>query len=569
MIGKKMRALGALISGVAVIAAGSALAVGGVLVEPAALGDPSSVLHAGQVRATEGRMSIICVGGVERAVAESVNVADAQEQISGQALAFVHTDGAQNTDTRWLRYGAQSPAASPAADDADDAGDARTTGDTAAGDNASAGNKADASNNANAASADLAASAGTPVMGNVIGAAQAQPSGLGVAALTGELSVARSEGSTALLAGGNAHRAAQGDLRGLAYNACAWPTNSAWLVGSATTVGNSNRLIVANASRTSVSIKIQAFTSVGEVPLGASSVVLLPAQSVRSVVLDGLVPEDERVAFHLSADSGQFAAAIQSTSLAGFTPAGIEFLQAGRAGNELIIPGLYLPAGTRERDALADGTESTTSTLVDSAVTSSVRIVNPGKEKRTINVALIGTDGQVSALPGSNNVEVTAGGVLDLSLAGVQPGDYSVRVTADGLIAAGAAVHYAAGAAGADVQWLAAQSPVTSASAGVGIGTARLLVTPEVAGKTTRTAAVTWQAYGANGEQLASETVTAKGTIGVAMPKGTAAVSVHSDVPVYAALSLTADLGNGTGAAFSPLTVGGAASAAVTILFAN
>ena len=521
---KKLRAVLAMIVGAAMLLAGGCLALAGMLLSESKLGDANAVLSAGEVRSSQGRMSIICMGGVERAVEDGVNVAEVQENITGTAGLMIAGVPANKARGQWQAYSAEPP-------ENPQTGTGVTT---------------------SALSAELKAN-----------------SELGAPAFSGALSIARSQGNGAIMMGGNAHRAEAGDLRGLAYNSCSWPTNSAWLVGSASAVGSSNRLIVANPSLTSINVRVQAFSSIGEIPLGTSSVVLLPAHTVRSISLDGLVDEDERVAFYLAADSGQFTATIQATALDGFTPAGIEFLQAGRAGASVMIPGLFLPAGQVDLGGVAGAEQTGTSALVDPAVKASVRIVNPGSKMLTANVALIGGDGEVTELPGGSAVELAPGAVLDLSLDGVKPGDYTVHIAADGAVAGGAMLRYDAAESGADVAWLAARSAVTHGAAAAGIGSTRLILTPEIAGTSVRAGSATWIAYDADGKQLGSEKVQLDGTTGIDMPAGTTFVEVEAAAPVYGALLGRADLGNGTGVAWSPLTDGGAGSSATHILVAN
>ncbi|MDY5589300.1 MAG: DUF5719 family protein [Arcanobacterium sp.] len=526
------RAIGAVAAGVVVLAVAAGVGAAGLMLPDPLLNSPALALAPGAVSSNEGRVATMCLGGVERTVATGVNAAHADEKIrsaTGALLAGVAPSAAL---PRWQTFTGKAPAVA-----------------------------------ARGATADT--NLGTAVTTPVISGKFAAKTGLGTAALTGAASISRAVDPEAILMGGTAHIASAGDLRGLAHIPCEWPANSMWLVGSSSMVGTSNRLVLANPTFTNVQVKIRAFTSLGEVPLGTSSLAPLAPQTIKSISLDGLVNDDERVAFFLSAEAGQFAAALQTNALEGFTPAGIDVITAGREGRTVMVPGLVLPAGQVNLGGIKAAAETGKSARVDSAVKAGVRIVNPNSTAHTAAVALIGADGVARPLPGGEQVKLVAGGVLDLSLDGVAPGAYTVRVSADGTVAAGAFVRFDSGTAGKDIAWLASEGAVSHAGAAVGIGTAHLVVTPALSGEQAQEAVFSWKAFAADGKSIAEKKVTAKGSVAIALPAGAAYVSVNSAVPLYAAVAVRADLGNGSGISWVPLSQNGAGSSTTRVLFAN
>lgn len=558
------RAIGAVAAGVLSLALAAGVGVGGVLLPAPELAQPTMALGAATVSSSEGRAAMVCLGGIERSVATGVNVDNGDEKIRSFAGALLTGVDPATALTRWQTFTATSKTSS----------DARAAGNSSAGNSSVSGataNDAAGSSSANGRnnSATLAQTSGTAVTAAVIEGGFTSKTGLGMPALTGAVSIDRVAGQGAFLMGGNAHVASAGDLRGLAYVPCAWPANSMWLVGSASTVGTSNRLVLSNPTLTSVQVKIRAFTSLGEVPLGTSALVALAPQTIRAISLDGLVSDDDHIAFSLSAQAGQFAAALQTNTLSGFTPAGIDVISAGREGRSVVIPGLVLPAGQVNLGGIRSATETGTSALVDPAVKAGVRIVNPNAQPAAASVALIGADGKARTLPGGENTKILPGGVLDLSLDGVQPGAYALRVSADVPIAAGAFTRYDSGAAGKDVAWLASQGAVTDAGAAVGIGAAQLVVLPVLNADQARETDVTWTAFDARGKQLAQKKVTAKGTLAISLPSGTAYVSVSASSPLYAAVAGSVTLGQGKGVAWAPLSQTGAGNSSTRVLFAN
>lgn len=527
----KKRAISSLLSGIAVVGLAGAVALGGALLPESQLSSAEFRLQPGSAQSAQGRMSLVCLGGVERTIQNGVSVESADEKISGASSAFIAGIEPEKARTQWEAFTLLSQN-----DHSGEQNDKQTNDESAQ----EAGKAASADHRAVSDTSELPGSA---VTSSILTPSQEQHTNLDIPALIGAVSIARGTDGTPALIGGSAHTAQAGDLKGLAYNSCAWPTNAAWYVGSSTKVGNSNRLVVANPSLTNIQVNVRAFSSTGEVALGTSSVVLLPPKSVRAVALDGLIDEDDSVAFYLSSSAGQFVATIQSSALDGYMPAGVDFISAGRSGNDLVIPGLVLSAGELNLGGIEGATESEASALVDPKLKARVRLVNPGKENRKASVFLIDSEGAVKQLPGGDDVELLAGGVLDLSLDGVAPGDYSVRVTADGVVAAGAYASYGSDSDGSDIAWLAAQSAITDAGAYFGLGRGRLVVTPELAGNITRTAHIEWTAYDSQGKEIGKDTGAIRGTSGVDMPQGAAYVRLTSDVPVYAAVAGSLDQG--------------------------
>lgn len=530
-LGKKMRSVAALIAGIAVVALAAGVGIAGYLAPDSRLASSDAQLLPGAAASTEGRLSLMCLGGAHRSVAIGVNPEESDEKISGSAGALLAGIDASAAHAQWNTYSEKSA------------------------------DQESASSNHEPAT--------MPITSSLLPADVAEKTLLNAPALTGALSADRASAAQGLLIAGNAHRAETGDLRGLAYNSCVWPTNEQWLVGSSSAIGSSNRLVVANPSRTNIQVHIRAFTSIGEIPLGSSSLVALPAQSVRSIPLEGVIEEDERIALLLSADSGHFAATVQSSILEGFTPAGIEFLPQGNCGKTVTIPALVLPAGRVDLGGVGQDKQSQESQRIDPAVTAAVRIVNPSEQARTASIYLIGGDGQAQILPGGEDLQIAPGSTLDLSLDGIAPGSYAVHIKADGLIAAGAYVRYDSGSAGADLAWLAARTSVTHAGAYIGNATAQLIVTPELGSTAVTHSTIEWTAYAADGSTLDSQKVELSGTTAIDLPAEAAFIEMKAPQRAYAGVFAAEDLGNGTGISWIPLSANAAGNADSHIYFAN
>ena len=260
----KKRAISSLLSGIAVVGLAGAVALGGALLPESQLSSAEFRLQPGSAQSAQGRMSLVCLGGVERTIQNGVSVESADEKISGASSAFIAGIEPEKARTQWEAFTLLSQN-----DHSGEQNDKQTNDESAQ----EAGKAASADHRAVSDTSELPGSA---VTSSILTPSQEQHTNLDIPALIGAVSIARGTDGTPALIGGSAHTAQAGDLKGLAYNSCAWPTNAAWYVGSSTKVGNSNRLVVANPSLTNIQVNVRAFSSTGEVALGTSSVVLLP-----------------------------------------------------------------------------------------------------------------------------------------------------------------------------------------------------------------------------------------------------------------------------------------------------
>ena len=340
---------------------------------------------------------------------------------------------------------------------------------------------------------------------------------------------------SAELAAGTFHSAAAGDLRGIAMNPCQRPSLDQWIVGSSAKVGVSNQLILANPGAKPVTVSVAAHAGIGKAELGADSTVVVPAGQTKRVLLDGSLSDQDRVAFHVTAQSGGVAVSMQSTALDGYTPAGVSFVTPSQAGRSLTVPGVRID---------------------DAAGAASLRIVNPNNSPVSVNISTFSEAGK-KPLPGGEAVKVAPGAVLDLSLEGLPAGQTSVSVEASAPVAVGArSTSRMAEGAPADDAWAAARPAATSGSAVYGAAKARIAA---VAGA--RRADVVATPISESGREMAP----VRASIGpdsqgvLELPEGSVAVRYESNAPVSAAVATSAEVNEGVGIDWVPLASSGLA----------
>ncbi|WP_260459163.1 DUF5719 family protein, partial [Actinotalea ferrariae] len=218
-------------------------------------------------------------------------------------------------------------------------------------------------------------------------------------------------------------RTAAGDLRGLAAASCRRPGAEAWLVGGSTSLGSSARLVLQNPGSTPATVDVELWGPAGAVELAGAPEYLVPPGAERVVLLEGVAAEQSRVVVHLSASGGLVTAYLQDSQLRGLVPAGVDYVVPGRApAQRQVVPAL-----------------SVTETAIDGADTAALRLLVPGDRDGTARISLLGPDGPQD-LPGADEVELDAGAVLDVPLAGLPAGDWTAVVESDVPVVAAALV---------------------------------------------------------------------------------------------------------------------------------
>lgn len=265
----------------------------------------------------------------------------------------------------------------------------------------------------------------------------------------------------AWVAGAVAAHTADGDLRGSAAASCQRPSTEAWLVGGGTRLGSSARLVLQNPGRTPATVEITLWGPNGPVEVAGAPQYLVPAGTERAVLLEGVAAEQQRVVVRVTASGGQVTAYLQDSRLRGFVPDGVDYVVAGQGpGLRQVVPGV---AVTDRDDASGGG--GSEGGVTDGRGTV-LRLLAPD-QGTTAEVAFVGSDGIVE-LPGAQSVPLEAGVVIDVPLGDLPPDVYTVVVTAEQPVVAGAMIiRTASGADDVAADELPAERAwVASASAG-------------------------------------------------------------------------------------------------------
>ncbi|WP_225753662.1 DUF5719 family protein [Actinotalea sp. Marseille-Q4924] len=304
-----------------------------------------------------------------------------------------------------------------------------------------------------------------------------------------------------------------GDLRGLAAAGCTRPAAELWLAGGSTTLGSSARLVLQNPGATAVTVGLDLWGPGGPVELAGAPQFLVPPGQERVVLLEGLAAEERRVVVRVTAAGGLVTAHLQDSALRGVVPAGVDQVVPGAApATRQVLTGVVVPA-----------------TDAGTADTAQLRLLAP-EESTTASVALLGPEGPVD-LPGLAEVDLDAGAVLDVPLAALPAGAWTVVVDAAAPVVAGAMVTSGTGVGAAaesrtaplDRAWVPAATTAPSATVVLPGGGGALeglsrtvvlaLVDPPAGQDVRATAAATLE--------LVDDTGTVLGTADVTLDRGT------------------------------------------------
>ena len=131
-------------------------------------------------------------------------------------------------------------------------------------------------------------------------------------------------------------RIADGDIEGWAALTCAQPSFDQWLVGGATTLGSSARLVLSNPSAAPTEVTVTIYG-----PLGAQVDQLLvpvaPGGAVQRLV-EGVAAEVSAMVVRVEATGPGVVAALQDSRLEGFQPAGTAWVGASAPATDMAIP---------------------------------------------------------------------------------------------------------------------------------------------------------------------------------------------------------------------------------------
>ncbi len=127
-----------------------------------------------------------------------------------------------------------------------------------------------------------------------------------------------------------------GDIEGWAAISCEPAQLDQWLVGGATSLGSSARLVLSNPSAAPSEATVTVYGPLGKVQ--NTSVVAVAAGGQVDKLLEAVAAELPAMVVRVQATGPGVAAALQDARLDGFQPAGIDWVAASDVAKNLVIP---------------------------------------------------------------------------------------------------------------------------------------------------------------------------------------------------------------------------------------
>lgn len=251
-------------------------------------------------------------------------------------------------------------------------------------------------------------------------------------------------GASAALAASGSASVTSADLRGFAASACRAPLMESWLVGGSTTTGSADIVLIANPGDVAATVQLTVFGAAGpQTPPGGTDLVV-PAGEQLAVPLAGLVSNEQSPVVRVTATGAPVSASLQTSIVRTLEPGGVEQVGAiAAAATRQTVPDVTVVASPGEPGA--------------SDPTAVLRLLSPGADAQA-RVRVVDAEG-ATALPDAD-VPLLAGVPSEFDLGSLEPGTYTITVTADAPVVASA--WSATGLdAGSDFAWFTAAPDIT------------------------------------------------------------------------------------------------------------
>jgi hypothetical protein len=323
-------------------------------------------------------------------------------------------------------------------------------------------------------SASVASALGTPQVrhlatnGTVTATAIGQttePSGHSASVLT----LDPAEGDPALqplLAASQLQQVDSGGLAGLAASECVEARSETWLVGGSSDTGRTSLVTLANPGAVAATVSLRIFSEDGEVEAPGTDGIVVQPNSELSFSLAGFAPGLVTPVVHVSSVGGSVVAQIQQSTVRILEAGGVDTVGPSAApSTEVVIPGMVVVGHEQIDEKVgAPGFHDIEPVL---------RLFVPGNQPASATIAVVPEDG---GEPISVDFDLLPGKVSEFPFEHFEDGNYSVTVTSDVPLVAGARASTVAASGASDFVWLeSAEVMREQALVDVGSGPAAVL----------------------------------------------------------------------------------------------
>jgi hypothetical protein len=253
------------------------------------------------------------------------------------------------------------------------------------------------------------------------------------------------------LAASQIQNASQPDLAGLAATVCDEAASDSWLVGGATSLGQTSLVLLSNPSAVQATVDLTIYGESGLVDAPGATGIVVAAGTQRIVPLAGLAPTVAAPVVHVQTIGGRVLSSMQQSFVNGLEPGGAELEGPTTApATHQVIAGVAV----RSLAAL-QGSQSgeTYGPNLPAA-----RIFVPGKKAATVRIGAVGEAGTLAG--NSISATVQPGVVTEVPLDHLADGNFAVTIDSTQPVVAAARTSVI-GTTAKDFAWFVASHPLS------------------------------------------------------------------------------------------------------------
>lgn len=254
-----------------------------------------------------------------------------------------------------------------------------------------------------------------------------------------------------LLAGAQSQAVSSEDLVGFAAAECTEATSDSWLVGGATDTGRTSLLTLSNPSAVPATVTLTIYSETGVVSAAGTDGIVVAPSSQRVFSLAGFAPNTVSPVVRVQSRGGQVVANLQQSTVRTLEPGGVDIVGAASGPSTTsVIPGMVV--------ANSDAVVARQGEPGFADLGSVIRLFVPGDKAAKARVSVVPENGTAEIK--SVAVDVPAGMVTDVPLDTLDDGSYTVSVSSDIPLVAGARVSTVGSTGQSDFAWLASAEPL-------------------------------------------------------------------------------------------------------------
>lgn len=332
--------------------------------------------------------------------------------------------------------------------------------------------------------------------------------------------------SVPLLAASQAQSVSSGDIVGLSAAECREASGDSWLVGGATVTGRTTLLTMSNPGAVVATVTVSIYTEKGVVNAAGAGGIAVPPGGQRILSLAGFAPGAISPVIRVQSTGSQVVANLQESVVRTLDPGGVDIVGTGTGPSKTtVIPGVVL-SGMTEVTALA-------AAAGNADLLPALRLFAPGTA--TVKTRITVSPETGTAKPTTINVTLSPAMVSEVSLGEFPDGTYSITVSSDAPVVAGARASTIGATGATDLAWFS--STALSAKTALVAVAGGPSPTMHLANSTTSTASVT---VTANGVPTSTISVAAGTTVAVPVA-GSTNYTVTSSAHLRIAVSYFGD----------------------------